>query len=908
MVFFLHPNPPEFYRALKIKFDAGLSRENVLYDLDFLPTWTLLENANGLELVSERRLVETSIVIHNPVIGLVKLLESAKGVDLCPPTYELHLPDIYGHHLRDSRPIEVTSWRQRIWPQDSRVLISVHRQESSHPPIDLDFVFYGILVALSSFLAAAQPCFDDYRASTLLKEKHSSPVAHSHNTIIKSPALVFVEVWRQYPQLEIYAPSPAPVPVKISRGYPHFDIYPVWAPATAVVDVAFKDGGMTPHKPVAEPLKSVKVSVWSQYPHLEIYGPRIAPITLNIAQGYPVFDIYPSCMESSIPTSSDSDERRSEKSDTATNEIHLLIWEGYPNFVIYPPHTAPVSVKIGSGYPQFDIYPVWAPTAAVVDVAFNDGGMATNKHVTEPFKNIKVSVWSQYPDLEIYGPRISPIIVDIGRGYPDYSIYPAPENSIPTLNKSDGGSLEKSENPIDKIPILIWQGYPTFVIYPPYAAPVLVEIGRGYPDFEIYPVASTAIDDGSSAPVNMKEDRQSRLEALPSSDKSNQPCGEEAIRRGGIIIPGSVRPDGSVRKPIRVRTVQVRFGGNRQRGFEPRPFEALKRVSAANPLLEARGSEIPDNKVAEDILGNPAEVTRSEKDDKIKADDGSSPRSGTTDTPSLSDASSEHSDMTIPPFTLFCRGESPILDKEVMFTGIEAKLDNALAISLDDTSPIGKEANESPADQCFSIPGQGPSARADTSSKITKELPTIATTDKKAHPVPLRRHAIEMESMWTRDESGLFSDEDVTAPPVIKIGKRFPNAPRPIPIPPPPEEGTEPPPFVPDPLETTTKEIPMLWGTNDGLFASKRGNRGKNGEKEIRKVSEAFREKNKSGFVMVRTPSMPKRVKCEIGRPLAQELYDHLLVKAGLPVATGSKVAGPSDGPKETKDPKEDSA
>ncbi|KAG8917857.1 hypothetical protein FRC02_002823 [Tulasnella sp. 418] len=180
--------------------------------------------------------------------------------------------------------------------------------------------------------------------------------------------------------------------------------------------------------------------------------------------------------------------------------------------------------------------------------------------------------------------------------------------------------------------------------------------------------------------------------------------------------------------------------------------------------------------------------------------------------------------------------------------------------------------------------------------------------DKKVHPVPLRRYAMEMESMWTRDESDLFSDEDEKATPVVKFGKRFPNAPRPIPISPSPPKGTKPPPFVPDLLETITKEIPMLWGTNDGLFASKRGNRGKNGEKEIRKVSEAFREKNKSGFVMVRTPMMSKRVKCEIGRPLAQELYDHLLVKAGLPVATGSQVAGPSDGPKETEDPKEDSA
>ncbi|KAG8910982.1 hypothetical protein FRC02_006877, partial [Tulasnella sp. 418] len=303
-------------------------------------------------------------------------------------------------------------------------------------------------------------------------------------------------------------------------------------------------------------------------------GPRIQPIVVNIARGYPDFAIYSSSVETSIPASSDSDDRLLEKSDTATKEIPISIWQGYPNFAIYPPYTAPVAVKIGSGYPQFDIYPVWAPAAAVVDVAFQDGEMVTSKHVSEPFKSVKVSVWSQYPDLEIYGPRISPIVVDIGRGYPDYAIYPAVGNSIPTLSDADEGSLEKSENHIDKIPILIWQGYPTFVIYPPYAAPVLVEIGRGYPDFEIcrshsswsmtfdnlyFPpdsVASTAISDESSAPVNMKEDGQSRLEALTSSDKSNQPCDKEAKRRGGIIIPGSVRPDGSVRKPIRVRTVQ----------------------------------------------------------------------------------------------------------------------------------------------------------------------------------------------------------------------------------------------------------------------------------------------------------------------------------------------------------------
>ncbi|KAG8938992.1 hypothetical protein FRC03_006639, partial [Tulasnella sp. 419] len=455
--------------------------------------------------------------------------------------------------------------------------------------------------------------------------------------------------------------------------------------------------------------------------------------------------------------------------------------------------------------------------------------------------------------------------------------------------------------------------YPNFVIYPPYTAPFLVEIGRGYPDFEIYPVASaaTAVDDESSVPGNVKEDGQSRPEAATSSDQANHSCDKEVIHRGGIIIPGSVRPDGSVRRSIRVRTVHVRFGGNRKKGFEPRPFEALNRVSVANPTLETQRSDMSDNKTAENVFGNPAEAASPEGDDRIKAIVGSSSQSETADTPYLSDASSERSNTnSSSPLTPFCSGESPILDKDVMFAGIESKLDNALAITLEESSPVGKEAHGSPLNQCIDIPGQAPTTNADSSPKVTQELPPIASVDpvnQEVHPGPSRRYAMEMESMWTRDESDLFSDEDEKVTPVIKIGKRFPNALSPIPIPPPPPKGTIPPPFVPDPLETTTKEIPLLWGTNDGLFASKRGNRGKNGE-EIRKVSVAFREKNKSGFVMVRTPTMSKRVKCEIGRPLAQELYDHLLVKAGLPVATGSnKVAGPSsDGPKESEDPKED--
>ncbi|KAG8911030.1 hypothetical protein FRC02_006844, partial [Tulasnella sp. 418] len=289
---------------------------------------------------------------------------------------------------------------------------------------------------------------------------------------------------------------------------------------------------------------------------------------------------------------------------------------------------------------------------------------------------------------------------------------------------------------------------------------------------------------------------------------------------------------------------------------------------------------------------------------------GSSSQSERADTPDLSDASSERSNTnSSSPLTPFCSGESPILDKDVMFAGVESKLDNALAITLEESSPVGREARGSSINQCIDIPGRDPTT-AESSPKVTQESPPNASADtvnQAVHPVPLKRNAMGMESMWTRDESDLFSDEDEKVTPVIKIGKRFPNAPRPIPIPPPPPKGTIPPPFVPDPLETTTKEIPLLWGTNDGLFASKRGNRGKNGEKEIRKVSEAFRDKNKSGFVMIRTPTMSKRVKCEIGRPLAQELYDHLLVKAGLPVATGSKVAGPSsDGPNESEDPKED--
>ncbi|KAG8958622.1 hypothetical protein FRC03_008961 [Tulasnella sp. 419] len=387
---------------------------------------------------------------------------------------------------------------------------------------------------------------------------------------------------------------------------------------------------MTPHKPVAEPLKSVKVSVWSQYPHLEIYGPRIAPIDLNIAQGYPVFAIYPSRVESSIPTSSGSEGQLLEKSDTVNDKIPLLIWQGYPDFVIYPPHTAPVSVKIGSGYPQFDIYPVWAPTAVVVDVAFNDGGMAANNHVSEPLKNVKVSVWSQYPHLEIYGPLIPPINMDIGRGYPDFAIYPVIENSIPALRDSDEESLQKSDNPIAAIPILVWQGYPDFEIYPPYTAPVLVEIGRGYPDFEIYPVtpAAVAIDESSIATI-MKKDGQAGLASTTSSDKQASPAhvtspGDKETISGGVIIPGSVRRDGSVRKPIKVRTVHVRFGGNRQKGFVPKTFEAIKRVSAANSPPE---TPLSNNKTAEDVLGNPANTTGSEKDDEIRADVGHSPRS-----------------------------------------------------------------------------------------------------------------------------------------------------------------------------------------------------------------------------------------------------------------------------------------
>ncbi|KAG8925796.1 hypothetical protein FRC02_009430, partial [Tulasnella sp. 418] len=448
----------EFYQAqgLKIKFDFGLTRAEVPHDLESLPTWTLLD-VKRLELISERSLVERSVIIHNPVIGIVKFLESVEGVELCPPTYETQLPETYPRQAKGTQTIGILSHRQRIWSRrDLRVPINVHREGSSQHPIDLVFVFHGILVILASFLAAGQSCLDNYR----LNEGHSTPVADSH----RSPTPVSIGVWRQYPQLEIYAPFPAPLFVQISRGYPHFDIYPVLAPAAAAVDEAFKDREMGTDKHVEETLKSVKVSVWSQYPHLEIYGPRIPPIITNIAGGYPDFVIYPSCMETSIPTSIDSDEQVLEESDKPTREIPVLIWQGYPNFIIYPPHAAPVSVKIGRGYPQFDIYPVLAPAADAVDAAFKDGGMTTYKKVKEPLKGVKVSVWSQYPHLEIYGPRISSIIVDIGRGYPDYAIYPVIENSITTSGNSDEGSLENSDTPVDEIPVLIWQGYPNFVI------------------------------------------------------------------------------------------------------------------------------------------------------------------------------------------------------------------------------------------------------------------------------------------------------------------------------------------------------------------------------------------------------------------------------------------------------------
>ncbi|KAG8913211.1 hypothetical protein FRC02_005584, partial [Tulasnella sp. 418] len=153
----------EVYSAQGFKI-TGLTQAKSPHDLDSLPTWTLVDYFNRPELISERRLVERSIVIHSPVIGMVKFLESVEGVELCPPTYKTQLRKTYVRRTRGTQSIDTFSRRQRIWPlQDSRVLISDHREGSSHPPIDLVVVFYGILIVLASFLAAGQSCLDNDR-------------------------------------------------------------------------------------------------------------------------------------------------------------------------------------------------------------------------------------------------------------------------------------------------------------------------------------------------------------------------------------------------------------------------------------------------------------------------------------------------------------------------------------------------------------------------------------------------------------------------------------------------------------------------------------------------------------------------------------------------------------------------
>ncbi|KAG8918026.1 hypothetical protein FRC02_002705 [Tulasnella sp. 418] len=144
----------------------------------------------------------------------------------------------------------------------------------------------------------------------------------------------------------------------------------------------------------------------------------------------------------------------------------------------------------------------------------------------------------------------------------------------------------------------------------------------------------------------------------------------------------------------------------------------------------------------------------------------------------------------------------------------------------------------------------------------------------------------EMESAVTRDESGLFSDEDEDKVLVISIGKRTSEASDPLPL----VKEEE---FILDPLEATTMEIPVLWGTNDGLLVCKRGSRGKNADGGTRKVSELFKQRNKTGYIMVRTPNMAPsdRVKVEIGLPMAQEIYNRLQSGAGLSAATGPDLS-----------------